>query len=328
MPEIANQNNVCRISDLSFTSCLVIWSLRRGVHQPGNAEALKRTFERTFGADGVDDALMLFGQLVGGLRRGLKLPPDIRAPEDGNVSYQEVTLLSLLAAFQHQTPADARRLIVRMFHRDQCEAFAAFAAGFADALLKANQVLPPDGRGEGTIVPLSPRTRPRKKLAQPVEPGALTAQEAVIVTGIRIWVRALKQGGSPHAVLRAHFDEWGVAEATSSLNAVMNHTGRCATRAFDVRCPKCPGVSADEARVLSATAAMQRGDRVAAMGLLLAWLPSPVVQLTIAALEGLARVFTEARAELPQRRWRFDETAQLQPGTADGTEGAQRPTLH
>lgn len=328
MPEIANQNNVCRISDLGFASCLVIWSLRRGVHQPGNVETLKRTFERTFGADGIDGALMLFGRLVGGLRRGLRLPLDIRAPEDGDVSHQEMALLSLLAAFQHKTPADGRRLVVRMLHRDECEQFAAAASGFARALVKANQVLPPDGRGEGAIVPLSPRARPRKKLAQPVEPGALTAQEAVIVTGIRVWVHALKRGGSPHAVLRAHFQEWGAADATSSLNAVMNHTGRCATRAFDVRCPKCPGVSADEARVLSATAAMQRGDRVAAMGLLLAWLPAPVVQLTIAALEGLARAFTEAGAELPQRRWRFDETDRLQPGPADGTEHVQRPTLH
>ena len=326
MHAIPNRRDHCHIRDLSFASSLVVWALRQGVHQPSDASALWQSFERTFGADGVHAAMSAFGRLIGSLRRGLRQAPDIRVPDDGAVSRQEAALLTVIASIQLGLGDEAQRLITRMIFEDEREEFMSVTTVFAKSLASVGQVLPPDGREDGPVVPLSSWSKPRPK---PRDKGLdwLTAQEALIVTGVRVWARALKQGGTPHAVLHAHFEEWGVAEATSSLNAILNHTGRCATRPFDVRCPNCPGLSADEARILGAIEAMHRADGVAAMGALLAWLPPQVARLTLVPLEGLARIFTDVRAELPRRHWRF-EAMERSDGAHPHRSDETRPTLH
>ncbi|MEM7443543.1 MAG: hypothetical protein AAF414_09475 [Pseudomonadota bacterium] len=325
----------CRLSDLSFASNLVVWALRQGVHDPGNALNLKQTFERTFGTDGVNAAMAAFGRLVGSLRRGLKQMPDIRLPEDGEVSRQEAALLTIVASIQLGLGEEAQKLIARMIFKDEREEFTSVATVFSKNLAAVGHVLPPDGTGHGPDVPLSrwSRSRPKPHHRRTKGLAGLTAQESTIVVGLRLWVTALKKNDSAHAALHAHFHEWGVVQATNSLNAVLNHTARCATRVFDIRCPKCPGLSADEARILNAVAAMQRGNRIEAIETLMSWLPPQVAQITIVPVEGLARVFQEAGAELPPRHWRFEamehaDRVHTSRRDDERPEDNRRPTLH
>src|SRR3546814_8025063 len=47
-------------------------------------------------------------------------------------------------------------------------------------------------------------------------------------------------------------------DAGLSLHSVLRNTTLAATRSVDVRCPTCPGLSPDEARLLDAVAWLQR----------------------------------------------------------------------
>src|SRR3546814_13737720 len=69
---------------------------------------------------------------------------------------------------------------------------------------------------------------------------------------------------------RTHFEQqfnapgalWGDRrsgdDAGLSLHSVLRNTTLAATRSVDVRCPTCPGLSPDEARLLDAVAWLQR----------------------------------------------------------------------
>ena len=75
----------------------------------------------------------------------------------------------------------------------------------------------------------------------------------MIVTGVRLWVHVLKCHGDALAALRTHFEFHAMPDAAMSLDAILDHSRLSATRPIDVRCPKCPGLSPDEARLLHAT---------------------------------------------------------------------------
>lgn len=320
----------CRMNDISFASCLVIWALRRCLREPDAREMMSRTFAHAFGADRLGQAMATFEQMISALRRGARAPLDVRAVEDDMVSNHEATVLAILAAFQWDNAGQASWLVDTLVHRCERRPFASAAYGFAGALAAAGHRLPPDGRRalrSADAVPPLP--------AEQAQPHAgdfsfLSAGEQTIVTGIRLWVHVLKRKGDPLAALRTHFAFHCIPDAAMSLNAILDHSRMSATRSIDVRCPKCPGLSPDEARMLHAVALLQRDDRAAASAELSSWLPPAVVRLTLFAVDGLARAMTVAHTRLPLRNWRFEDNAMPADGSASASSADMpaTPTLH
>lgn len=92
---------------------------------------------------------------------------------------------------------------------------------------------------------------------------ALSPAERLVVWGLRAWMAWFQGGDDPESGLREALARFGVAEAGSSLDMLLRVTARAATRGLDVRCVNCLNPSPDEALLLAAVAAVQRGDRAA-----------------------------------------------------------------
>jgi hypothetical protein len=131
----------------------------------------------------------------------------------------------------------------------------------------------------------------------------LTPPERLIIWGCRIWVACYKAGKCPMQTLRDAFGRLGVRDAAGSLDGILDATARCATRSVDMRCPNCPHLSPDEARLLYAAAATQRKDTATAWTTLQEgnWLPPAVIDWIIGPLHGLAILFKSAGWTLPAR---------------------------
>ncbi|MDC7787665.1 hypothetical protein PQJ75_19555 [Rhodoplanes sp. TEM] len=130
---------------------------------------------------------------------------------------------------------------------------------------------------------------------------ALDGPEQLVVWGCRTWVVAMREGRCPVAVLRPTFLRAGVEDATLSLDALLRVTARMAVRRFEVRCRRCPQLSADELRLVAAAAAAQQGDLPATRARLGAWLDAEGVGFALPPIRGLATLFFRAGLVLPQR---------------------------
>lgn len=320
----------CRMNEISFPSCLVVWALRRCLREPDVGEMMSRTFAHAFGPDRLGHAMATFEQMIGALRRGARVSLDVRAVEDDMVSNHEATVLAILAAFQSDDSGQASWLVDTLVHRCERRAFAGAAYGFAGALAGAGHRLPPDGRraqrtAEVTTLHPAEQAQPHAR-----DLSFLSAGEQMIVAGIRLWVHVLKRKGDPLAALRTHFEFHCIPDAAMSLHALLDHSRLSATRSIDVRCPKCPGLSPDEARMLHALALLQRDNRAAASAELSSWLPPPVVRLTLFSVDGLARAMTAAHTRLPLRNWRFEDDAFPADESApvSSADMPASPTLH
>lgn len=123
---------------------------------------------------------------------------------------------------------------------------------------------------------------------------------------------------------------FGVMEAASSLDLLLQVMQRTATRNVDVRCARCPHLSPDEARVLQAAAALQRHDRTAAWTALASFLPLQAADFALGPVEGLAHIFQGAGWALPRRDWNFallEEQQDEMPGDRSRSAG-RSCTLH
>ena len=330
MRTIAKRHDNCRITDLAFPSCLIVWALRRCIREPDVAEMMSRTFAHALGPEILGSAMDAFEQMAGGLCRGVRNPLDVRAVEDEWVSNQEATVLAILAAYQHDAARQASWLIDSLVHRCERGAFAGGAYGFAGALAASGHRLPPDGRRARQSTDGARHETIEKAAPHVTEMGILSDGERTVVTGIRLWVHVFKRCGDALAALRTHFEFHGMPDAAMSLHAILDHSRISATRPIDVRCLKCPGLSPDEARLLHAIASLQRDDRAAASAELSSWLPPQVLRLTLFAVQGLATTLTRAHSPLPLRDWRFDADAFPAKGSAAAPSGAPQParTLH
>ncbi len=330
MTMVPKRYDNCRLNDVSFPSCLVVWALRRCLREPDVGEMMSRTFVHAFGPDRLGQAMATFDQMIGALRRGARAPLDVRAVEDDMVSNHEATVLAILAAFQSDDAGQASWLVDTLVHRCERRAFAGGAYGFAGALAEAGHRLPPDGRRAPRTVDAKPSLPAERAQPHARELSFLSAGEQTIIAGIRLWVHVLKRQGDAMAALRTHFEFHCIPDAAVSLHAVLDHSRLSATRSIDVRCPKCPGLSPDEARILHSVALLQRDDRAAASAELSSWLPPPVVRLTLFAVDGLAQALAAAHTRLPLRNWRFEEDAF--PAGESASESSvvapATPTLH
>ncbi|RAI44001.1 hypothetical protein [Rhodoplanes roseus] len=130
---------------------------------------------------------------------------------------------------------------------------------------------------------------------------ALDGPEQLVVWGCRSWVVAVRDGRCPVAVLKPTFLRAGVEDATLSLDALLRVTARMAVRRFEVRCRKCPQLSADELRLVAAAATAQVGDLRATRARLAAWLEPDGISFAMPPLRGLATLFARAGLVLPVR---------------------------
>ena len=130
---------------------------------------------------------------------------------------------------------------------------------------------------------------------------SLEAPEQLVVWGCRSWVVAMREGRCPIDVLQPTFMRAGVEDAVLSLDAILRVTARMAVRRFEVRCRACPQLSADELRLVAATAAAQSGDVAATRGRLAAWLDRDGIAFALAPTRGLATLFARAGLVLPVR---------------------------
>jgi hypothetical protein len=152
---------------------------------------------------------------------------------------------------------------------------------------------------------------------------ALDAAEQLVVWGCRRWVAAVRGEHCPVAVLTPSFERFGVGEAALSLDALLRVTARTALGRFEVRCCRCPQVSADELRLVAAAAAAQQGDAGLTRARLAGWLDRQGVSFALAPTRGLAILLASAGLVLPLR-----SGVDAVPTTAARDVAAQPCTLH
>jgi hypothetical protein len=129
----------------------------------------------------------------------------------------------------------------------------------------------------------------------------LTAAERALLTGVRQWFRAGTAGAM--ASMRIGLNIAGVPNtALLPLFALLGTFAVANAAKPEVRCPACARVSADEAAMLDALAAIQGGDPETAAQLFDRWLPVVALCMATDALRELASILDAARIYLPRRR--------------------------
>jgi hypothetical protein len=129
----------------------------------------------------------------------------------------------------------------------------------------------------------------------------LTAAERALLTGVRQWFRAGTAGAM--ASMRIGLNIAGVpSTALLPLFALLGTFAVANAAKPEVRCPACARVSADEAAMLDALAAIQGGDPETAAQLFDRWLPVVALCMATDALRELASILDAARIYLPRRR--------------------------
>ena len=107
-------------------------------------------------------------------------------------------------------------------------------------------------------MPTPSRVKPPLTVNQPIAP--LDAAERLGVRCMRVWVRAIKQGGCPNAALLGDLASYDMVDAATPLHHLMCFVGSQARIAMDVRCPHCTHLGDGERRLIGLLAAAQGGD--------------------------------------------------------------------
>jgi hypothetical protein len=343
------------VAHLAFAEILVIWALRRFASarrpQEARVEMIAGEFSRAFGLAVLEDALSAFEAVAGSLVTAARLPQAISPVEDDRINATEEALLGVLAAFQQGERRRARALGEWCLLPQGRARFLDGAESLALCLAEAGHRIP-------YTAPLRPglmlkRSPEREDLLPSVKNLAdLTAPERGAVTALRLWVSAYRQNADAQGAVRRHFerqfnsceegtqrlrgDRQGGEDAGLSLHAILRNTTLAASRPVDVRCPACPELSPDEARLLEALAWLQRDCAGPANLALGDWLPPAALRLTMKAAGGLARHLLMAEQPVPLRDWDFAEMASAQEppqrpaATAEPAAMPHRlsPTLH
>jgi hypothetical protein len=352
-----------RVANLAFSEILIVWALRRytarSLSREARAAAVAPEFARAFGLAGLETTLAAFARVADALVRAARLPQAVSLPEDDRVNPTEEALLSVLAALQQGKAAQARALSEWCLLPEGRGGFLTAAGELARAMREAGQMIPYEAPRRLHLA-LSARADDAPPLPTAGDLASLTAGERGLAAGVRIWVLAFRQQEGPLAAVRDHFDRlfnaedrhdgspwggplWGDrrsgADAGLSLHAVLRNTTLATTRPVDVRCPACPGLSPDEARLIDAVAWLQRDIAEPASAALGDWLPPAAVRLSLGPARGLAHALLAAEQVLPMREWdlaALESAAQVhnrEPAPAEeaqlpATQRSGAPTLH
>ena len=130
----------------------------------------------------------------------------------------------------------------------------------------------------------------------------LDRSECVLLIALRWWVEAYRTSEDPIPRLTQGLDIAGAGDAALSIDALMRTVARTARRPIDIHCPRCPGVSSDEAQLLHAVSLIQAGESAQAERMLCReLLSSNGASFALGPLEGLGEVFAIARMNLRRR---------------------------
>ncbi len=136
----------------------------------------------------------------------------------------------------------------------------------------------------------------------PAETAPLSEPERLALAALRLWLAAIRREDDPIAVLEPLFAGADIRDcAAASTDALMHIIARTARESVDLRCPHCPHLSTDEALLLHALGAAQRGEDRTAEAALLRLLHAPGASFAMAPLSGLAHFLAEADLRLPRR---------------------------
>lgn len=139
--------------------------------------------------------------------------------------------------------------------------------------------------------------------AWPERTAALAPAERGVLRALRLWVAAFRCGADPRPELAVAAEALGApADAALSVDALLAVAARTARRPLDLRCPDCPALSGDEARLLHACALAQRGEPEEAEGALRPLLTEIGASFAVGPLEGLGALLSTAGRRLPLRR--------------------------
>jgi len=137
----------------------------------------------------------------------------------------------------------------------------------------------------------------------PATAAALDAAERVLLVAIRWWVAAFRRADDPLPQLCADMAAAGVDDAALSVDGLMSVLARTARRTIDIHCPRCPGLSEDEQRLLQVASLAQAGDVERAERVLrAALLTAQGAELALVPIEGLGHVFAMAGLFFRRRR--------------------------
>lgn len=345
------------VANLAFSEILVIWALRRfcNCRQPleGRSALIAPEFSRALGLARLEDALAAFTAVAESLIAAARLPQALSVIEDDRINATEEALLSVLAAFQQGETAQALALSEWCLLPAGRRRFVEGAGRLAQSLREAGQMIPYQAPRRRELV-LDGKAEAGRLLPSTADFAELQDGERGVVTALRLWVSAFRQNQDALAAARWHFERqfntsgvlWGDrrsgADAGLSLHAVLRNTTLAASRPVDVRCPTCPGLSPDEARLLEALAWLQRDLGEPAAAALGDWLPPAALRLSMNPARGLAQGLLAAEQPLPLRAWDLAalEAAATQPRRPAGrhetavseTQPAENrtdtPTLH
>jgi hypothetical protein len=129
---------------------------------------------------------------------------------------------------------------------------------------------------------------------------SLALPEQLLIGGVRAWVACCRAETCPMAVLRTTFGRFGAIDAAASVDAFMSCAVRTAIRCIEVRCPRCPGLTDDELRLLHAAAAAQQHDLAEARTDLEHWLPERAAYWALGPLCGFGSLLAQAGLFLPR----------------------------
>lgn len=150
---------------------------------------------------------------------------------------------------------------------------------------------------------------PSNDINVPAEFSDIPFGEKLILWAVRFWVQSLKQEANTQEILRTGFQHAGAPRAHPALDDLMTVIATSAECSVDVRCPKCPSISADEQRLMGAIAAWQHDvDPSAADAFLSAWLPSAALRIARTPTAQLAQSLKCAGLVI-RRRSRVAHTA-------------------
>lgn len=326
------------VAQLAFPEILVIWALRRYTSCRLSAEAraavIAPEFSRAFGLARLEETLAAFSRLAVSLTLSARLPQALSVLEDDRINATEEALLASLAALQRGAAAQARALGEWILLPAGRTAFLAAAERLAQVMREAGHLLPyqPPRRRALLAVPADDLL-PAAAGTEDLRPG-----ERAVVAATRAWVAAFRGQEDALGAARGAFTRqfngdgmlWGDRRsgdgAGLSLHAVLRNTTLAATRSVDVRCPACPDLSPDEARLLEAVAWLQRDSAAPAEAALGDWLPPAAVRLSLGAARGLALALLVAELPLPRRNWDFEALADaLHPQHASPDEASPQP---
>jgi hypothetical protein len=132
---------------------------------------------------------------------------------------------------------------------------------------------------------------------------ALGSAESVFLIAVRWWVADYRQGEDPLPRLCEAMRAAGAHDAAFSVDQLMAIVARSARQQIAIHCPDCPHLSADEKHLLHAASLAQasRSD-LAERALRTALLSAQGAEFALGPLEGLSKLFTEARLHFCRRR--------------------------